>query len=656
MAIDAPSTTDSREINQLTRTVNTVSELIGALLEVELKLPDGSYVSARMPAGLIGQLASANLPGPNARPDLRKRVRTFDATHPQYNSAFYTLQNLPLAGLCLGTVAEVQFGPDGDNREYKLVDDGTGPLQVFVDGTCTGPKIAARWVLVGSEMESTAGIEAFNPLAQTYPVGKQLTYTPQGRTTVGLFETLAVLTAPIPAPTGTTADAGIYKELPFNTPQTALYQRLSRNAFLSLQQDEQIIPRQYLIQSPDAGDILVTGGFDGLSFFDAWKANGNGTYTAGTYDLAGDTFTPTPTGGGSGGTGDVTQAQLAANSTADRARANHTGTQAISTVTGLQSALDGKAAASHSHTAANISDFAEAVQDAVASLLAAGTNVSLSYNDAANTLTVTSTGGSGGGLDAEAVRDAIGVALVGIGNISVVVNDAADTITISTTATQNSTDAQLRDRSTHTGTQAISTVTGLSTRLTTIETDVTQAENDLLALDNRVDVLEAAPGDIPITGNAGNPITGEIQFSDDYGFRLSAGSPGQSFYVVGSGGTFTIYNDAGAPILSLVQSGTFELSNGTDSVQLAAGPDGLLVNGEPVGAGAGLDIYDVPAAKRNAVVAANSPAVVESDTAYYGKEFYDEVNVPGSITHYRCGASVQSNGSTAWKWFRSVIE
>lgn len=54
----------------------------------------------------------------------------------------------------------------------------------------------------------------------------------------------------------------------------------------------------------------------------------------------------------------------------DRDRANHTGTQ----------------------LAATISDFAEAVDDRVSSLLVAGSNVTLTYNDAANTLTVAASG------------------------------------------------------------------------------------------------------------------------------------------------------------------------------------------------------------------------------------------------------------------------
>jgi len=47
-------------------------------------------------------------------------------------------------------------------------------------------------------------------------------------------------------------------------------------------------------------------------------------------------------------------------------------------------------------TSANVTDFAEAVDDRVAALLVAGSNVTLTYNDAANTLTVAATGGGGG--------------------------------------------------------------------------------------------------------------------------------------------------------------------------------------------------------------------------------------------------------------------
>lgn len=63
----------------------------------------------------------------------------------------------------------------------------------------------------------------------------------------------------------------------------------------------------------------------------------------------------------------------------DRSRANHTGTQPAST----------------------ISDFSEAVDDRVSSLLVAGTNITLTYNDGANTLTVDASGGGGGVSDGD---------------------------------------------------------------------------------------------------------------------------------------------------------------------------------------------------------------------------------------------------------------
>ncbi len=66
------------------------------------------------------------------------------------------------------------------------------------------------------------------------------------------------------------------------------------------------------------------------------------------------------------------------------------------------------AAATHSHTTADITGFAEAVDDEVASLLVAGTNITVTYNDAANTLTIASTasgiGGSTGASDNRLLR------------------------------------------------------------------------------------------------------------------------------------------------------------------------------------------------------------------------------------------------------------
>src|SRR5574343_288891 len=77
-------------------------------------------------------------------------------------------------------------------------------------------------------------------------------------------------------------------------------------------------------------------------------------------------------------------------------------------------------------SSADITDWAEAVQDTVAAMLTSGANITLTYDDAAGKVTVTAAGG-----DAEVMRDTIGAALVGVNGVSVAVNDAAGTITLS---------------------------------------------------------------------------------------------------------------------------------------------------------------------------------------------------------------------------------
>jgi hypothetical protein len=66
------------------------------------------------------------------------------------------------------------------------------------------------------------------------------------------------------------------------------------------------------------------------------------------------------------------------------------------------------------------------------------------------------------------------------------------------------------------------------------------------------------------------------------------------------------------------------------------------------------DPFDVPAAKRRAVVDTGQPIVVEYDTAYYGCEFVDEVYGPEQPAYYKCmpSAPAQAGGATVWKWFR----
>ena len=151
---------------------------------------------------------------------------------------------------------------------------------------------------------------------------------------------------------------------------------------------------------------------------------------------------------------------------------------AIGDVSGLQSALDGKAPASSIWTQ-------EQLQDLVAAMFQSGThsNASIVYDDASGSLSITASGGGGASLTEEEVEDFVGGLIVQGTGISVAYDDAGNVLSISlagesyTTAeknklagiapgaTANATDAQLRDRSTHTGTQAITTISGLQTAL-----------------------------------------------------------------------------------------------------------------------------------------------------------------------------------------------
>jgi len=60
----------------------------------------------------------------------------------------------------------------------------------------------------------------------------------------------------------------------------------------------------------------------------------------------------------------------------------------LSSQTDLQAALNNKANLTHTHTAVQITDFSEAVDDRVSSLLVAGSGVTLTYNDVSNSLTI----------------------------------------------------------------------------------------------------------------------------------------------------------------------------------------------------------------------------------------------------------------------------
>lgn len=194
-------------------------------------------------------------------------------------------------------------------------------------------------------------------------------------------------------------------------------------------------------------------------------------------------------GAGTGDPEDLTAAQartilnVADGSTANSsdatllARANHTGTQLSTT----------------------ISDFSEAVDDRVGALLVAGTNVTLNYNDGANTLTVSAATGAPSAdsvtnvhLANMATATIKGRATAGTGDPEDLT--AAQTRTllnVADGATANSSDATLLARANHTGTQTASTISDFSE-----------------AVDDRVGALLVAGTGITLTYNDGaNTLT-----------------------------------------------------------------------------------------------------------------------------------------------------
>lgn len=86
---------------------------------------------------------------------------------------------------------------------------------------------------------------------------------------------------------------------------------------------------------------------------------------------------------------------------------------------------DARTPTTHSHTPSDITGFGEAVDNEVATLLVAGTNITITYNDAANTLTIASTAGglSGTGSVDNAVLRADGTGGATLQSSAWIIND-----------------------------------------------------------------------------------------------------------------------------------------------------------------------------------------------------------------------------------------
>lgn len=76
----------------------------------------------------------------------------------------------------------------------------------------------------------------------------------------------------------------------------------------------------------------------------------------------------------------------------------------INTISGtLQTDIDGKADTSHGHTSGDVSDFDEAAQDAVGNVMSGAGAITVTYDDAGNTITVS--GEVGGSTDHSALSN-----------------------------------------------------------------------------------------------------------------------------------------------------------------------------------------------------------------------------------------------------------
>jgi hypothetical protein len=245
-----------------------------------------------------------------------------------------------------------------------------------------------------------------------------------------------------------------------------------RGSFLSL------VALQTALPSAKAGDYAFVDNAGSPPLFYIWDS------TDVEWELSSSTSSPTATPAqikslyesnvNTNAFTDVEKAKLstvALNSTSNdtdvnlKNRANHTGTQAISTVTGLQTSLDSKVA-TVAGKQLSTNDYTSAEQSKLSGI---APNATANSTDALLRDRSTHTGTQGvntvTGLQSALDTKVNAVSGKGLSTNDYTTAEQSKLAGVAPGATANSTDSLLRDRSTHTGLQAISTVSGLQTAL-----------------------------------------------------------------------------------------------------------------------------------------------------------------------------------------------
>lgn len=182
------------------------------------------------------------------------------------------------------------------------------------------------------------------------------------------------------------------------------------------------------IASGGGGTVDLNG--NTLTLDGSLRVSGTGATLNQVLQYDGTRFTPTTLTPSSSGSAPVDAKYIVQTSSATLTNeqalgALSTGIVKNTTSTGVLSIAVGSDLPAHNHPHGDITDWNEAVDDEVNALLTAGANIALTYNDAANTLTIAVTGLN------EVIDDRVAALLVEGTNITLTYNDTANTLTIS---------------------------------------------------------------------------------------------------------------------------------------------------------------------------------------------------------------------------------